>query len=165
MEIRHNQNFDTYELGKLTLDEYLKRVVFYEGRRFSLNSFKKFMFAQSEPDPQMINLLATLKAKYGLKIIVVSNEVRELNAYRIRTFKLNRVVDAFISSCYVHLRKPDEDIFRLALDIAQVPLKQIVYIENTFMFVQVAKNLGIQGILHTNYKTTCEKLASLGLVL
>ena len=165
MEIRHNQNFDTYELGKLDLEEYLKRVVFYEGRRFSFNAFKKFMFSQSKPYPQMISLISKLKAKYGLKIVVVSNEARELNEYRIRTFKLDMFVDSFISSCYVHLRKPDEDIFSLALDTSQVSLKQIIYIENTFMFVKVAENLGIRSIYHTDYKSTRAKLASFGLVL
>jgi putative hydrolase of the HAD superfamily len=165
MEIRHYQNFNTYELGKLDIEEYLKRVVFYEGRRFSLNSFKKFMFSQSKPCPQMIDLIRKLKAKYGLKIVVVSNEARELNAYRIRTFKLDQFVDSFISSCYVHLRKPDKDIFRLALDTSQVSPKQIIYIENTFMFVEVAENLGIRSIFHTDYKSTRAKLASFGLVL
>ena len=165
MEIRHNQNFDTYELGKLTIEEYLKRVVFYEGRRFSFNAFKKFMFAQSKPYPQMIDLIAKLKEKYRLRIVVVSNEARELNEYRIRAFKLDVFVDSFISSCYVHLRKPDKDIFRLALDTSQEPAKQIIYIENTFMFVQVAENLGIRSIYHTDYKSTQAKLASLGLVL
>ncbi len=165
MEIRHNQNFDTYELGKLTIEEYLKRVVFYEGRRFSFNAFKKFMFSQSKPYPQMIDLIAKLKEKYRLKIVVVSNEARELNEHRIRTFKLNVFVDSFISSCYVHLRKPDKDIFRLALDTSQVSAKQIIYIENTFMFLQVAENLGIRSIFHTDYKSTQVKLASFGLVL
>jgi putative hydrolase of the HAD superfamily len=98
-----------------------------------------------------------------LRIIVVSNESRELNAYRIRKFKLAGFVDAFISSCFVRLRKPDADIFKLALDIAQTPARQIVYIENTPMFVQVAEGFGIRSILHTDYKSTCAKLASLGL--
>jgi putative hydrolase of the HAD superfamily len=88
-----------------------------------------------------------------------------VNAYRIRQFKLDGFVDAFISSCFVHLRKPDVDIFRLALDIALVPARQIVYIENTPLFVQVAEGLGIQSILHTDYKSTRAKLASLGLPL
>jgi putative hydrolase of the HAD superfamily len=165
MEIRHYLNFNTYESGKLGLDEYLKRVVFYEGRKFSSNAFKKFMFSQSKPHPQMINLITKLKAKYGLKIIVVSNEARELNAYRIHTFKLGLFVDSFISSCYVHLRKPDEDIFRLALDMSQTNHKQVVYIDNTFLFVQVAESLGIRSIFHTDYKKTQAKLASYGLVL
>ena len=163
MEDRHHLTFDTYEEGKLTLQEYLGRVVFHQKRPFTRAEFRRFMFAQSKPYPEMIELIRKLKAKYGLKIAVVSNEGRELNAYRIRKFKLDGFVDAFISSCFVHVRKPDADIYRLALDIAQVPARQVVYIENTPMFVQVAEGLGIRSILHTDYRSTCAKLASLGL--
>jgi putative hydrolase of the HAD superfamily len=163
MERRHNQAFDTYELGKLTIEEYLSRVVFYEEQSFSPAQFRKFMFAQSKPYPEMIELVSKLKTKYGLKVAVVSNEAREINSYRIRKFKLDGFVDFFISSCFVHLRKPDADIFRLTLDIAQVPANQVVYIENLMMFVQVAEDLGIRGICHKDYKSTCAKLASFGL--
>src|ERR1700685_4126826 len=93
MEDRHHLTFDTYEEGKLTLEEYLNRVVFYQARPFSRAHFRRFMFAQSKPYPEMIKLVAQLKVTYGLKIAVVSNEARELNAYRIRTFKLNKFVD------------------------------------------------------------------------
>lgn len=162
-EARHHLTFDTYEEGKLTLDEYLSRVVFYRKRSFTRAQFRNFMFAQSKPFPEMIELVWRLKIKYGLKIVVVSNEGRELNAYRIRQFELDRLVDAFISSCFVRLRKPDVDIFKLALDIAQTPARQIVYVENTAMFVQVAAGLGIRGILHTDYQSTCSELVSFGL--
>jgi putative hydrolase of the HAD superfamily len=163
MEDRHHLTFDTYEEGKLTLEEYLGRVVFYQKRPFTRAQFRRFMFVQSKPYPEMIELAAQLKAQHGLKIAVVSNEGRELNAYRIRKFKLDGFVDFFISSCFVHLRKPDAEIFRLALDIAQAPAQQVVYIENTSMFVQIAEGLGIRSILHTDYKSTCAKLSSFGL--
>jgi putative hydrolase of the HAD superfamily len=163
LEERHHQTFETYETGKLSLDEYLNRVVFYQKQPFSRIQFRKFMFAQSKPYPPMIESVRKLKAKYGLKIAVVSNEGRELNTYRIRKFKLDEFVDVFASSCYVHVRKPDADIFRLALDIVQVPPRQIVYIENTPMFVQVAEGLGIPSILHTDYESTRAKLDSFGL--
>jgi putative hydrolase of the HAD superfamily len=163
MESRHRINFATYEEGKLTLEEYLSRTVFYEERPFTRDTFRDFMYAQSQPHPETIALICKLKTKYGLKIVVVSNEARELNSHRIQKFKLNEFVDCFISSCFVHLRKPDIDIFRLALDIAQTPAEQIVYIENTPMFVQIAQSLSIQSILHTDYKSTCAQLASFGL--
>ncbi len=163
MEERHHLTFDTYEEGKLTLKEYLGRVVFYQKRSFTRDQFRSFMFAQSKPYAEMIELVARLKIRHGLKIAVVSNEGRELNAYRIRKFKLDRFVDAFISSCFVHIRKPDGDIFRLALDIAQAQAEQVIYIENTPMFVQIAEGLGIRSILHTDYSSTRSKLASLGL--
>jgi putative hydrolase of the HAD superfamily len=163
MENRHQLTFDTYEEGKLTLEDYLGLVVFYKKRVFTRTQFRQFMFAQSKPYPKMIELVRRLKARYGLKIVVVSNEARELNEYRIRTFKLDKFVDSFVTSCFVHVRKPDEDIFRLALDIAQVPARHVVYIENTPMFVQIAEGLGIRSILHTDYRSTCAKLAALGL--
>ena len=163
MEDRHHLTFDTYEEGKLTLKEYLGRVVFYQKRPFTRAQFRRFMFAQSKPYPEMIELVRKLKAKHGLKIAVVSNEARELNSHRIRTFKLDKFVDSFVSSCFVHVRKPDADIFRLALDITQAPTWQVIYIENTPMFVQVAEGLGIRSILHTDYRSTCAKLASFGL--
>ena len=163
MEKRHNQAFDTYELDKLTIEEYLNRVVFYEKRSFTQAQYRKFMFAQSKPYPKMIELVRSLKAQYRLKIVVLSNEARELNAYRIRKFKLDGFVDFFISSCFVHLRKPDPDIFRLVLDTSQLSANQVVYIENTPMFVQIAEGMGIRSILHTDYKSTYVKLASFGL--
>ena len=163
MEERHHTVFDTYEEGKLTLEEYLGWVVFYKKRPFTRAQFRKFMFAQSKPYPEMIEFTRELKARNGLKIIVLSNEARELNGYRIHKFKLDGFVDAFVSSCYVHLRKPDPDIFRLALDIAQTPAHQIVYIENTAMFVQIAESMGIRGLLHKNCRSTRVQLAKLGL--
>ena len=163
IEARHQLTFDTYEEGKLTLEEYLGRVVFYQKRPFTPAQFRRFMFAQSKPYPAMIELVARLKTLHALKLVVVSNEARELNVHRIRKLKLSGFVDSFVSSCFVHIRKPDADMFRLALDIAQAAARQVVYIENTPMFVQIAEGLGIRSILHTDYRSTCAKLASFGL--
>lgn len=164
LEERHHLTFDTYEVGKLTLKEYLDRVVFYEFRPFTVDTFRDFMFAQSKPYPDMIALIRQLKETYRLKIAVVSNEGRELNAYRIQTFRLNEFVDFFITSSFVHFRKPDADIFRVALDIAQVPPNQVLFIEDQPLFVSVAEGLGIPGICHVDHESTCARLESLGLI-
>jgi putative hydrolase of the HAD superfamily len=163
MENRHQLTFEIFEEGKITLEEYLGLVVFHQKRSFTRNQFRRYMFAQSKPFPEMIELVTKLKLNLGLKIAIVSNEARELNAYRIDKFGLDRLVDCFISSCFVHIRKPDADIFRMALDIAQVQPAQAVFIDNTPMFVQIAEGLGIQGILHTECNSTRSKLSQLGL--
>jgi len=163
MEERHVLMFQTYEEGKLTLEEYLDRVVFYQKRAFTRTQFRRFMFSQSKPYPEMIALVARIKVRHGLKIAVVNNEARELNAYRIRTFRLDRFVDFFVSSCSVHIRKPDAEIFRLALDIAQVQAREVVYIDNTPMFTEIARGLGIRSVLHTDYPSTRAKLSAFGL--
>jgi putative hydrolase of the HAD superfamily len=165
MDERHHLTFDTYEEGKLTLDEYLTRVVFHEERAFSREEFRKFMFAQSRPFPEMIDLVRRLKERHKLKLAVVSNEGRELTEHRIREFRLGEFIDFFISSCFVHYRKPDADIYRLALDTAQVKPAQAVYIEDRPMFVEVARGLGINGIVHSGSEATRLELAGFGLAL
>lgn len=160
---RHHLTFDTYEEGKLSLHDYLERVIFYEPRPFTREEFEAFMFAQSQPFAEMIELVRELKRQYQLKVAVVSNEGRELTSYRIVKFGLGEFVDFFIVSCFVHIRKPDEDIFRLALDVAQVAPEQVVYVEDRALFVQVAQKLGMNGIRHENYEGTRSALATLGL--
>ena len=165
MDERHHLTFDTYEEGKVTLGEYLDRVVFHQERPFTRDQFQAFMFDQSRPFPQMIELVCRLKSRHGLKLAAVSNEGRELNVHRIATFKLDGFIDFFVSSCFVHFRKPDADIFRIALDIAQVKPEQVLYLEDRPMFVEVAQSLGITGITHSGYDTTRKELERFGLVL
>jgi putative hydrolase of the HAD superfamily len=165
MSERHHLTFDTYEEGKLSLDDYLERVVFYQQRVFSPEEFKKFMYAQSKSYPDMIKLVRGLKTQYGLQVAAVSNEGRELTMYRIQQFELRSFVDFFVSSCFVHYRKPDEDIYRIALDISQAQAEQVVYIDDREIFVEVARELGITGIIHTGYEATRKSLQGLGLTL
>ncbi len=165
MEERHHLNFETYELGKMTLDKYLDRVIFYQNRNFSADEFKTFMYQQSQSYPKMIELIIHLKKEYGLKTAVVSNEGRELNEYRIKKFKLSDFIDFFISSSIVNLRKPDTDIFSLALDIAQVNAGESIYIDNQPIFVEIAEGFGMKGICHTDYGSTSTKLQAFGLNL
>jgi putative hydrolase of the HAD superfamily len=163
LEERHHLTFDTYEVGKITLDEYLDRLVFYEERDYSKDDFKEFMVSKSLPYNDMIKLICDLKKKYNLKVAVISNEGRELNQYRISTFRLNEFVDFFISSSFVHFRKPDADIFKVAIDISQSDVETSVYIDDRMLFVQIAEGLGLTGICHTDYEDTKKKLDDLGL--
>ena len=111
----------------------------------------------------MIGLIHNLKKKYGLKVVVVSNESREINAYRMKEFRLGYFVDFFVSSFFVGLRKPDSEIFRHALDLAQPRPEHVLYTENTPMFVKIAVGLGIRSIIHTDYQSTSAQLAAVGL--
>ena len=155
---RHGLLFDSYETGKITLDEYLKATVFYTGRSFSTDEFKEFMLAQQTSCPEMIELVREVKSRYRLKVAAVNNEGRELNIYRINKFGLADTIDLFISSCFVHCRKPEAAIYRIALDVAQARPEETVYIEDRPFFVEVAGRLGINGILHKGLQTTLESL-------
>lgn len=154
MNARHALTFDTYEIGKITLDEYINRVVFYQPRSFTLEVFKAYMLEQSQPLKPMLDLMKELKKRYKLKMIAVSNEGKELMLHRIQKFKLKEIIDYFVCSCFVHLRKPDTEIYRMALSLAQVVPQEIIYIDDRKMLVEIVEKMGIQGIHHTSYDET-----------
>ena len=163
MDERHHLTFDTYEEGKLSLEEYLNQVIFFEKRSFSMEEFRTFMFSRSQPYNEMSDLVRVLKSRYHLKTVAVSNEGRELTRYRIQQFGLQEFIDIFVSSCFVHYRKPDPDIYHVALDISQSSPEHVVYIDDRCLFVAVAEGLGIHSIHHTSYQATHKALDDLGL--
>jgi putative hydrolase of the HAD superfamily len=163
MNERHRMAFDSYETGKMSLRDYLQLTVFYEPRSFTPEVFMEFMYQQSQPLEPMLQFVQQLKAKNNLRIIALNNEGRELNDYRIRTFGLDKFIDAYISSAFVHLRKPDKDIYELALDIAYVKPQEVLYFDDRMMFIQVARKLGINAVQHSSVESTRLELAQYGL--
>ncbi|OHB67307.1 MAG: hydrolase [Planctomycetes bacterium RBG_13_62_9] len=165
MDDRHHLTFDTYERGLLSLDAYLRRVVFYRDRPFTLERFKTYMFEQSQPLDGNMETFRRIARAHGLKVGAISNEGRELAVHRIRKHHLADLIDLFIISSFVRFRKPDEDIFRLALDIAQVQPERAVYIDDRLMFTEVAQSLGIHSFHHENLAKTLQALKQVGLDL
>lgn len=162
---RHHLTFDTYEEGKLTLNQYLDRVVFYTARSFSRDEFKTFMYKQSQPLQDTIDFFLALKKRYALRFAAVSNEGRELTVYRIRQFKLHELFSVFVSSCFVHMRKPDSDVYRLALDLTGTSPDRAIYIDDRAMFVEEAAKLGVRSIHHQDLESTRKQLGAFGMFL
>lgn len=157
----HNFIFNIYEIGKISLEEYLDLVIFNHPREFSREEFKDFIYAQSAELPQMLQWLKNWKRDCKFRIISINNEGKELNEYRIKKFKLHECFDAFISSCEVKMRKPDPGIFSLALGIAQAAPEQCVYFDDRIMFVHLAQGLGIKSFQHISFEKTKSILESL----
>lgn len=161
MNKRHALMFDTYEIGKISLDDYLEKVVFYQPRTFSLQEFKEFMFSQSFSFPEMIELIRTLKKEQSLRIVAVSNEGRELMENRIKKFQLKSFIDIFICSSYVGLRKPDYAIYHLALDLSQAKPEEVIYIDDRPLLAEIGRSLGLQTIQHSSVDQTRKLLYDL----
>lgn len=150
MENRHALIFDTYELGKATFEDYLHFTIFHVKRDFTVQEFKTFMYEQSTPIEGAIEYFTALKKQHGFKVVALSNEPRDLNEYRIEKFKLKELFDFFISSCYVHLRKPDAEIFTLALDISQANKENSLYVDDRLLYIEMASSLGIPSLHYQN---------------
>lgn len=164
---RHRMTFDAYEIGKITLSQYLERTVFYKSRNFSEQEFVAFMLSRSQPYADMIEFVTAIKKKYALKITVVSNEGRELTLHRVEHFKLREFVDSFVFSCFARFRKPDPDIFTLALNVSLHRPERTLYVDDRSLFVEVAQGFGMHGCVHDhkNLAATRQVFAEKGLTL
>ena len=162
MDILHDFIFNVYEMGKISLDDYLDTVVFREKRNFSREEFKEFMYAQSVELPGTLSWFIKWKKEHeNVKVISMNNEPRDLNQYRIKKFKLHDFFDAFITSCEVGMRKPDPGIYLLGLGIAQAKPEECVYFDDRIMLVEAAKKLGIKAYHHTDFESTKKIVESL----
>ena len=162
MTHRHDMSFGAYEEGKLSLNSYMDRVVFHKPRPYSRDDFRAFMLEQSQPDPAMLGLMADIKKKYGLKVVITSNEGRELVEHRIPLFGLDKLADYFIFSCYIRMRKPDPNFYLMALDMNQLQPGEVAYFDDREMFVEVARGMGINGVWQQSVENTRDALADLG---
>ena len=159
-EERHKELVPMFEEGNLSFDDYLERVIFYQPRTFSREEFKQFIFSLSKPKPQSLELARSLSAKYFMG--TVNNESRELNEYRIRSFNLADYFDVFVSSCYVGLRKPDERIYKLALDLTQHTPEECCFIDDRPPNIEGAIKAGFATVLMKDPQQLRRDLQALG---
>lgn len=162
-EDRHELMLDAFETGQASLDEYLQRTVFYRPRSFTPDEFKAFMFSQSKPYPESLELLKQLAAKQQYILAALNNESREINEYRIAQFGLRDYFVVFLSSCYLHVRKPDEAIYRLALEITQREPAECLIIDDRGLNLECARELGMQTIQFKDVTQLRQELARHGI--
>ena len=145
---RHDLSFPAFDSGQITLNEYLDRTLFYRPRPFSREEFTAFIFAQSKEYPDTRAILDEVTKSQKYFVGAINNEPLELNQYRIEAFELRRNFLVFFSSCYVHSRKPEETIFRVALEVTQRPPEQCLFIDDRPLNLERPGKLGMNTILH-----------------
>jgi len=159
---RHDLSFPAFDSGLITLNEYLDRTLFYRARSFSREEFTAFMFAQSKEYPVNRAVLADAASAGKYFIGSINNEPLELNQFRIEAFHLRREFVVFFSSCYVRSRKPEETIFRVALEVTQRPPEQCVFIDDRPINLESPRRLGMSVIHHQNAVQLRSELRNLG---
>ena len=159
---RHEMVVSSFERGKITLDEYLDRTVFYRPRPFTREVFREYMFALSKPFPEVLEFAHALANSGKYFMGTINNESRELNYYRIEQFGLRKLFRLFVSSCFVGYRKPERDIYRLALEITQIPAEQCCFIDDRALNLECAAKLGMKTIEMRHVDQLREDLAKLG---
>lgn len=165
VESRHRLNFDTYERGFMTFEKYLQYVFFASPRPFTIEEVREYAYNASTPWPGNLKFFQDVKTANCLKLGLISNEGAGLTEHRVRKFGLRDLADFMVFSYATHLRKPDPEVWRLALNLAQASAKESIYIDDRLMFVEVAAEYGFTAIQYKSLATLRQQLSGLGLVV
>lgn len=161
-ENRHELVVTGFETGRLSLDQYLERTLFYSSREFSKQQVREFMFAQSQPKHQSLELVARLAASGRYLLATLNNESRELNLHRIERFALKNYFSVFFSSCFLGVKKPDEEIYLKALEMTQRAAAECVFIDDRALNLDAPRRLGMHAIQFRSAAQLQSDLAALG---
>jgi len=159
---RHEMVVSSFERGKIALDEYLDRTVFYRSRPFTRDEFRDFMFSLSQPMPEVLALARALADSGKYFMGTINNESRELNLYRIEKFGFREIFRLFVSSCFVGLRKPESGIYRLAIELTQINPEECCFIDDRALNLEIAEKMGMHTIQMQTLEQLREELMKLG---
>lgn len=162
-QYRHQETVGAWESGEITLEEYLDVTIFCEPRDFSRGAFKDFMFAQSVPWPESIDVARAL-VRSGVRMATLNNESEELNCYRIHNFGLRDVFPTFFTSCWLGVRKPTHAIYARVLGMTQADPARTLFIDDRMQNLTPAKALGVRTHHFTSAPQLREQFVSLGLL-
>jgi putative hydrolase of the HAD superfamily len=146
-EWRHKEVIGEWEEGSMTLDEYLEIAVFHTRRTFSREEFIQFMYSQSIPDEATITIARQLSRQAGYTLMTLNNEAEELNRYRIEKFGISQIFEAFLSSCWLGVRKPLRRFYNRGLGIAHADAATSLFIDDRQQNLISAGTLGMNVIL------------------
>jgi putative hydrolase of the HAD superfamily len=165
IESRHHLMFDSYERGHMSFENYLRSVFFDVPRTFTMEEVREFTYNESAPWPENIDFFKRTRTSNHLKLALISNEGRGLTEHRVRKFQLRELADFMIFSNCVGYRKPDREIWRLALNLAQAQPDESIYVDDRKMFVDIAADMGFTAVHHVSLEHTSKRLRELGLVV
>jgi len=160
---RHEMLVSSFERGKIGLAEYLERTIFYRPRSFTPQQFEDCMFSLSQANAEALQIAQSLARSGKYLMATINNESTEINLYRIRTFGLRDIFDLFVSSCFVGLRKPEEGIYKLALEVTQRRPEECCFVDDRVLNLDAASRLGMHVIRMEKAEQLRQDLEKLGI--
>ena len=145
-EWRHKEVVSDWEEGRITLDEYLDIAVFHTARGFSREEFIEFMHSESIPNEGTIEIARRLSRQPGYTLMTMNNEAEELNTFRIEKFGISQIFEAFLSSCWLGVRKPIRRFYHRGLGIAHAEATTSLFIDDRQQNLISASTLGMNVV-------------------
>lgn len=151
---------DAYELGapsKVYWDIAAKKLGV---EKIPYKKFDKLWVKIFNPNREMIFLIKKLRKNY--KTALLSNTGRIHKEYLSKKYKFHNLFHVEIFSFKVKARKPNKEIYLLALKKLKVKPNEAVFIDDRIECVEGAEKVGIHGIHFKNNKQFLREIRKLG---
>ena len=145
---------------------HIKPEAYYEGLKRKLKlpwTFEQFARAWNDilrEKPEVARIMARLHKRHKLMALTNTNQ---LHIEYVRGFSSLALFDYWVASCEVGLRKPDPQIYLLALSRAGVRPQAAVYIDDRPEFVAAGRGAGLTAIRFQSGQQLEEELRAVGL--
>jgi putative hydrolase of the HAD superfamily len=147
-----------FTLGNITEENYFSQVARHLDGELDLKQLKKAILDNFIPNVELIEYIKKLKRKY--KVGIISNSPKEWFEYFYRKFDWDAIFDVIAVSGYVHIRKPDREIFKHALGLANVSGSEAIYIDDRPERTEGAESLGMKIIIYREVAELISKVDS-----
>ena len=148
-------------VGGLQMEEYWQAI----GPELNLNSpdkveaFRQRYYSDEKPNHEVVDLINTLEGHYRLGI--VSNHPPGLEEW-LKEWQLLERFETVVVSGEVGVAKPDEKIFRIALERLGIDAAEVFFIDDTEEHVLAARSLGMSGPQFSSASALAAHLRELG---
>jgi putative hydrolase of the HAD superfamily len=132
------------ERGELTEQQFLQRLQRALGEHHDLTDMFDVWFRFLERNPEMIELMAGLRAR-GLRMALLTNNVREWEPrWRPMLPEIDEIFEVVVDSGFVGMRKPERPIYELTLErLGGIPAGECLFVDDMEPNCDAARELGM----------------------
>jgi putative hydrolase of the HAD superfamily len=145
----YEQNRGPLDKGELTPAAYWKSVARGAGAKVDAFSIERLQDLDIDMwdavEERLLEWVQRLQAN-GIKTALLSNSDLRFVAHLRRSRPWLRLFDVCVFSSEVHLIKPDPAIFRYTLEKLGIDPAEVLFIDDRFSNVSVARTLGIEAM-------------------
>ncbi len=163
---RVRDHFDLIELfdtGQISAQEFYLKVINLTQANLTFEAFQEAYCDVFSPNYSVIEILKKIKNRY--RLILLSNTDCLRFSFIQQRFPEIMIFDSLVLSYQVGLMKPHPQIYRLALQAAQVEPPEALFIDDLEENIRTAETLGLATILYRPETDLVQALLSYGIDL
>ena len=153
------------ERGELSEPEFLamleSALAAETGSAVELHDFAERYFAALDANDEMIAFLGALKDERGLRLAMLTNNVREWEPRWRAMLPVDDLFEVVVDSAYVGMRKPDREIYLLTLERLGLPPSACVFIDDIDVNCDAARAVDIRAVQFVDTAQTIRDVEAL----